>query len=57
MDIIKTLEQEQLRTDLNAVAIGDHVRLHLKVRKAAGRGSGIRGNCHRKERLGLKAFT
>lgn len=33
MDIIKTLEQEQLRTDLNAVAIGDHVRLHLKVKE------------------------
>ncbi|HOQ08342.1 MAG TPA: 50S ribosomal protein L19 [Clostridiales bacterium] len=33
MDIIRTLEQEQLRTDLPAVSIGDHVRVHLKVKE------------------------
>ena len=33
MDIIKTLEQEQMRTDLPVLSIGDHVRVHLKVKE------------------------
>lgn len=35
MDIIKTLEQEQLRTDLPVVEIGDYVRVHLKVKEGS----------------------
>ena len=33
MDIIKAIEQEQMRTDLPNVSIGDHVRVHLKVKE------------------------
>ncbi len=33
MDIIKTLEQEQLRTDLPVLSIGDYVKVHLKVKE------------------------
>jgi large subunit ribosomal protein L19 len=33
MDIIKTLEQEQLRTDLPVLSIGDYVRVHLKIKE------------------------
>ena len=33
MNIIKTLEQEQLRTDLPVVSIGDHVKVHLKIKE------------------------
>lgn len=33
MDVIKAIEQEQLRTDLPEVAIGDYVRVHLKVKE------------------------
>jgi len=33
MDIIKALEQEQLRTDLPVVSIGDHVKVHLKIKE------------------------
>jgi len=33
MDIIRTLEQEQIRTDLPVLSIGDHVRVHLKVKE------------------------
>lgn len=33
MDIIRTLEQEQMRTDLPVLSIGDHVRVHLKVKE------------------------
>ncbi|MFY9569458.1 MAG: 50S ribosomal protein L19 [Acetivibrionales bacterium] len=35
MDIIRTLEQEQLRDDLPFVSIGDHVKVHLKVKEGA----------------------
>lgn len=35
MDIIKALEQEQLRTDLPKLEIGDYVRLHIKVKEGA----------------------
>ena len=31
MDIIKSIEQEQLRTDLPELRIGDPVRVHVKV--------------------------
>ena len=31
MDIIKSIEQEQLRTDLPELCIGDTVRVHVKV--------------------------
>ncbi len=31
MDIIKSIEQEQLRTDLPELRIGDTVRVHVKV--------------------------
>lgn len=33
MDIIKALEQEQIRTDLPVVSIGDFVKVHLKVKE------------------------
>lgn len=33
MDIIKALEQEQLRTDLPTLSIGDYVRVHLKIKE------------------------
>ena len=33
IDYIKMIEQEQLRTDLPNIAIGDYVRVHLKVRE------------------------
>jgi large subunit ribosomal protein L19 len=33
MDIIKALEQEQLRTDLPNLEIGDYVKVHLKVKE------------------------
>jgi len=35
MDIIKALEQEQLRSDLPEVSIGDYVRVHLKVKEGS----------------------
>lgn len=33
MDIIKALEQEQLRTDLPVLSIGDYVKVHLKIKE------------------------
>lgn len=33
MDIIRSLEQEQLRTDLPVLSIGDYVKVHLKVKE------------------------
>lgn len=33
MDIIRALEQEQLRTDLPIVSIGDYVKVHLKIKE------------------------
>ena len=33
MDIIKALEQEQVRTDLPILSIGDYVKVHLKVKE------------------------
>lgn len=33
MDIIKAIEQEQMRKDLPNVSIGDYVRVHLKVKE------------------------
>ncbi len=33
MDIIKAIEQEQLRSDLPVVSIGDYVKVHLKVKE------------------------
>lgn len=33
MDIIKAIENEQLRTDLPVLSIGDYVRVHLKVKE------------------------
>ncbi len=33
MDVIKALEQEQLRSDLPVVSIGDYVKVHLKVKE------------------------
>lgn len=35
MDIIKSLEQEQLRTDLPRLDIGDYVKVHLKVKEGS----------------------
>ena len=35
MDIIKALEQEQLRTDLPTLSIGDYVKVHLKVKEGS----------------------
>jgi len=33
IDYIKLIEQEQMRTDLPNIAIGDYVRVHLKVKE------------------------
>lgn len=33
MDLIKAIEQEQLRNDLPAIDIGDYVRVYLKVKE------------------------
>ena len=33
MDVIKALEQEQLRSDLPVLSIGDYVKVHLKVKE------------------------
>jgi large subunit ribosomal protein L19 len=33
MDIIKAVEQEQIRTDLPVLSIGDFVKVHLKVKE------------------------
>mgnify|MGYP005848269713 CR=1 FL=1 len=33
MDIIKSIEQEQIRNDLPKVEIGDYVRVHLKIKE------------------------
>ena len=33
MDIIKAIEQEQIRTDLPKLSIGDFVKVHLKVKE------------------------
>lgn len=33
MDIIRAIEQEQLRTDLPKLEIGDYVKVHLKVKE------------------------
>lgn len=35
MDIIKALEQEQLRSDLPVLSIGDYVKVHLKVKEGS----------------------
>ena len=35
MDYIKLIEQEQLKTDLPNIAIGDFVRVHLKIKEGA----------------------
>ncbi len=35
MDIIKALEQEQIRTDLPVLSIGDYVKVHLKVKEGS----------------------
>jgi large subunit ribosomal protein L19 len=33
MDLIKAIEQEQVRRDLNKFNIGDYVRVHLKIKE------------------------
>jgi large subunit ribosomal protein L19 len=33
MDLIRAIEQEQMRTDLTHFDIGDYVRVHLKVKE------------------------
>jgi len=33
MDLIKAIEQEQIRTDLQEVEVGDYVKVHLKVKE------------------------
>jgi large subunit ribosomal protein L19 len=33
IDLIKAVEQEQLRTDLQELEIGDYVKVHLKVKE------------------------
>jgi large subunit ribosomal protein L19 len=33
MDIIRALEQEQVRNDLPVLSIGDYVKVHLKVKE------------------------
>ena len=35
MDIIKAIEQEQLKTDLPNIEIGDYVKVHVKVKEGA----------------------
>lgn len=33
MDLIKAVEQEQLRSDLPVLSIGDYVKVHLKIKE------------------------
>ncbi|NJD01318.1 MAG: 50S ribosomal protein L19 [Ruminiclostridium sp.] len=33
MDIIKAIEQEQIRTDLPKLSIGDFIKVHLKIKE------------------------
>jgi large subunit ribosomal protein L19 len=33
MDIIKAIEQEQLKTDIPQIAIGDTVRVHIRIKE------------------------
>jgi len=33
MDIIKAIEQEQLKTDLPELKIGDYLRVHVKIKE------------------------
>jgi len=33
MDIIKAIEQEQLKTDLPDLKIGDHLKVHIKIKE------------------------
>lgn len=33
MDIIKAIEQQQIRTDLPKLSIGDYVKVHLKIKE------------------------
>lgn len=33
MDLIKAIEQEQIRTDLAQFDIGDYVKVHLKIKE------------------------
>ena len=33
MDIIRAIEKEQLKTDLPNLQIGDHVKVHVKVKE------------------------
>jgi large subunit ribosomal protein L19 len=55
MDIIKAIEQEQLKTDLPEISVGDSVKVHIKIKEGnkeriqvfegfviAKRGSGLR---------------
>ena len=55
MDVIRAIEQEQLKTDLTNFDVGDHVKVHVKIKEGnreriqifegtviARRGSGIK---------------
>jgi len=33
MDIIRAIEQEQLKTDVTTIDIGDYVRVHVKIKE------------------------
>ena len=33
MDILKALEQEQLKTDLPSMEVGDYVKVHVKIKE------------------------
>lgn len=35
MDIIKAIENEQLRTDLPAIEIGDYVKVYVKIKEGS----------------------
>jgi len=35
MDIIKALEQEQMKTDMPVLSIGDFVKVHVKIKEGA----------------------
>ena len=33
MDVIRAIEQEQLKTDLTNFDVGDHVKVHVKIKE------------------------
>jgi len=58
MDIIKAIEQEQLKKDVPDFSIGDYVRVNVKLKKVTGKNSGFEGTVIAKKGSGIsETFT